>query len=101
MDMFRPRSDPAQLLYDAFQAEAGNRKGRTVEEWLVAENAAVLRAAETWAARHGLTPPTLAQVQAASDYASGSVDYGAKWAYALARIMTARGPRAAGASEVR
>lgn len=86
-DIFRPRHQPAQMLYDAFQAEASKRKSRSVTNWMDAELQAVWRASDDYARQHGLQVPTLAQVAAAERYASGSADYGAKWAYQVAAVM--------------
>lgn len=86
-DFFRPRAAPASVLYDAFQAEALHRKGRDVEEWIKLELEAVHRAACSYAAEHGLHPPTMEEVVAAERYARGSADYGSKWAVVLAEKM--------------
>ena len=48
-DIFRPRFEPARLLYDAFQDEASKRKSRTVEEWISAERDRVWIAARDYA----------------------------------------------------
>lgn len=88
-DIFRPRSEPALTLYKAFQAEAKFRGGRSFEQWNKAEIGAVWRAARDYAQAHDLRVPTIAQVEECERYASGSVDYGAKWAYQIARILTA------------
>ncbi len=90
MDPFQPRSEPARTLYEAFQAEAAQRRGRKFPDWVVAEQEAVFRAAQDAAARMGLRAPTMAEVQAAEIYASGSTDYGAVWAQRLAQVMTAQ-----------
>lgn len=87
-DPFLPRSEPARTLYLAFQAEAKHRKERTGAEWIEAERKAVWSAACGYAEEHGLPAPTMEQVERAERYAMGSVDYGAKWAYALATSMT-------------
>lgn len=86
-DVFRPRTDPARAIYDAFQDEAEHRKGRTVEQWLAAEIDAVHREATRQAEKFGLAAPTTEMVRSAEVYASGSVDYGAKWAYTLVEAM--------------
>lgn len=86
-DIFRPRHDPARSIYDAFQCEADKRKGRTVEEWMTAEREAVFREATHQAQKLGLRPPTIAEIISAENYASGSADYGAKWAYGVAEAM--------------
>ena len=86
-DIFRPHIDPARSIYDAFQSEAAKRKGRSIEEWLEAERNAVLREAIFQAKKMQLNPPTLADVEQAETSAMGHCDYGAKWAYGIAREM--------------
>jgi hypothetical protein len=86
-DVFRPRTDPARLLYDAFQAEAEKRPGRPVEFSVLSERAAVWRAARDYAQQHGLRVPTLVEVEKAERLAMGHVDYGAKWAYGVAELL--------------
>ena len=88
-DPFRPSSQPAQTIYDAFQDAAAQRKRRTVDEWIRLELEAVHEASRQYAALHGLREPIRAQVESAELYAQGSVDYGAQWAYRLSRAMTA------------
>ena len=96
-DPFRPRRQPAQTIYDAFQEEARKRKdGRSFEEWSEAERMAVWKAASEYAQAHGMTVPTMEQVKSAERYAMGSIDYGAKWAYQVERCMVA--PKPAGSS---
>jgi len=75
------------VIYDAFQIEAEKRQGRSIEEWQEAERQAVLNAATVAATQMGLRAPTLADVVAAEQYACGSVDYGAKWAYGVVDRM--------------
>lgn len=87
-DVFEPRHEPAKSIYLAFQEEASKRKGRSVEQWMKEETDAVFRACEREARKLGLQAPTMEQVQSAERYAMGSVDYGAKWAYQLVRVMT-------------
>ena len=88
-DVFRPRSQPALTLYEAFQAEAAHRKGREWPEWNHAEVNAVWRAARDYAQQRGLRVPLLEDVARAERYASGSIDYGATWAYRVAEMMRA------------
>ena len=87
-DIFRPHKDPAQGIYDAFVAEAANRRSRPVEEWIRLERHAVLKAAVDLAQRLGLRTPTLEEVERAERSAQGHTDYGAKWAYRVAETMT-------------
>jgi hypothetical protein len=83
----RPTSQPAQRIYDAFEAEARNRNACAGLEWIVNERNAVHAAARSAASDFGLRCPTIEDVIAAENYATGSADYGAKWAYALADRM--------------
>ena len=86
-DIFRPLHDPARSIYDAFQAEAAKRNGRTIKEWQNAERNAVLREAIFQAQKMSLNPPTLADVELAETSAMGHCDYGSKWAYGVVRAM--------------
>lgn len=86
-DIFEPRHEPARSIYLAFQSEAANRKGRSVDEWMSSERDAVFREATHQAQRFGMRAPTMDEVVRAESYASGSADYGAKWAYCLVEVM--------------
>jgi len=86
-DVFRPHSDPARVLYDAFQAEAEKRADRDVDAWIAFEREAVWRVARDYAQQHGLPVPTLAEVKKAEELALGHVDYGSKWAYGVAELL--------------
>ena len=86
-DVFRPRYQPAQTIYDAFQAEAAHRHG-SVEEWIERERLVVWRTARDYAQQHGLRVPTMDQIERAERSACGHVDYGAKWAYRVAEFIT-------------
>ncbi|HDR8983193.1 hypothetical protein QZM46_07595 [Burkholderia vietnamiensis] len=86
-DIFEPKREPARSIYNAFQAEAMKRKGRHVEEWIVAEREAVFREATQQAQRFGLRVPSINEIEQAERYATGSIDYGAKWAYAIVEMM--------------
>jgi hypothetical protein len=86
-DIFEPRREPARSIYLAFQAEATRRKGRSVDEWLTAEREAVYRESIHQAQMLGLRVPTMDEVVSAERYATGSVDYGAKWAYCIVNAM--------------
>lgn len=86
-DIFRPKREPARSIYDAFQNEASKRATRPLHEAFEAESHAVWQAARAAAAKHGLREPTLAEVDDACTYASGSIDFGAKWAYAIVDVM--------------
>ncbi|MGV1121211.1 MULTISPECIES: hypothetical protein [Xanthomonas translucens group] len=82
-DPYRPSSEPAMSIYDAFQDEAAKRKGRDVAEWIKAERDAVYRAAMLAFERAGLPAPTMDEVELAERYARGSSDYGSKWSYTI------------------
>lgn len=86
-DIFEPKHESARSIYLAFQTEAAKRKERSVEEWIKAEREAVFREAVHQAQKLGLRAPTIAQVIDAERYAMGSIDYGAKWAYCIVKIM--------------
>lgn len=86
-DPFRPYRESARSIYDAFQAEAANRKGRSIEEWMEAERQAVYREAMHQAGILGLRAPSIEEVVRAECCAAGSVDYGAKWAYGVVEAM--------------
>jgi hypothetical protein len=86
-DFFRPRTEPARSLYDAFQEEAKKRKGRSFEEWNRAEINAVWYAARDYAQQHGLRIPYLDEVVSEERSACGHIDYGMKWAYGVAAAM--------------
>lgn len=86
-DCFQPRYEPARSVYDAFQKEAAQRKGRSIDEWVKAEREAVFREATHQAQKLGMRIPTMDEITAAERYARGSVDYGAKWAYGVADAM--------------
>ena len=87
MSIFRPHRQPAQLLYDAFEAEAKKRPGRPLGVWIREEREAVWRAARDWAQQNGKPVPTMEMVKNAETYACGHTDYGAKWAYTLVEEM--------------
>ena len=86
-DFFRPRTEPAITIYDAFHKEAKNRDGKEFSQWNNNEIVAVFTAAVEYAQKHRLRIPTLDEVRETEQYASGSADYGSKWAYAVVRIM--------------
>lgn len=93
-DPFEPRHEPAKSIYLAFQAEAAKRKGRQVDDWVKAERDAVFRECANQARKLGLHAPTMDEVISAERYAVGSIDYGAKWAYQLIRLMKSATGRA-------
>jgi hypothetical protein len=84
-DIFRPHSEPARTLYDAFQNAAKERELR--EDWLEYELQRVYDAAVGYAKAHNLHAPSIQEVMDAETSACGHTDYGAKWAYRLEEIM--------------
>ncbi|KAB1444163.1 hypothetical protein [Bordetella bronchiseptica] len=86
-DIWRPTSEPARSIYDVIRAEAIKRPGRSVDEWLEAELKAVWFAARDYAQQHGLPAPTLRDIKSAERSACGHTDYGAQWAYGVARRL--------------
>lgn len=86
-DFFRPHTDPARLIYDVFQAEAAKRPERNVDYWLRVEREVVWKTARDYAQQRGLRVPTMEEVERAESNATGSVDYGAKWAYGVAELL--------------
>lgn len=91
-DLFRPWHWPADAIYDAFQAEAAKRRGRTVDQWMDAERLAVWMAARDAALRINARTPTMAEVAAVEERATGHADYGAKWAIGVAEIIKRSAP---------
>ena len=87
-DLFRPTTQPAQRIYDAFQDEASKRDGRSVRQWMDCELHRVWEEAKNYAQENDLIPPTSQDVIRAEQSACGHVDYGAKWAYGVARLFT-------------
>ena len=86
-DIFRPHREPARTLYDVFQKEAAHRKGRSIQEWQRLERLAIWGAAKDYAQQYGLCVPTMDDIERAETCAVGHVDYGAKWAYGVAKSM--------------
>lgn len=92
IDPFRPRSEPARTLYDAFQAEAAKRNGRSFEEWREAETDAVHAAALAASKTHALREPTRDEVAKAGVRAQNHVDYGLQWVCGVVEAMHRSGP---------
>ena len=86
-DPFRPRSQPAQIIYDGILLEATKRSGVDPDIWIVRERENVLRIAIDYAQKHGLRQPTIDDVKRAEDAACGHTDYAAKWAYCVSDII--------------
>ncbi|MGA3979492.1 hypothetical protein ACI2UK_27025 [Ralstonia nicotianae] len=58
-----------------------------------AERDVVFRESVHQAQRMGLRAPSMDEVVRAERYAMGSVDYGAKWAYAIVEVMNKVTPK--------
>lgn len=86
-DPFKPTRDPARSIYEAFQAAAAHRAGRSPDEWMAVERDAVFKEAVHQATKLGLRAPSIAEVESAERYAVGSVDYGATWIYRVVKVM--------------
>ncbi|HIH2744860.1 TPA: hypothetical protein ACYLN4_000526 [Burkholderia lata] len=87
MNDLRPKTEPAQSIYDALRAEIRKRKGKAFEEWSANERNTVLNTAITQAKKLGLRAPTPAEVERAEQLAVGHSDYEAKWAGGVTDIM--------------
>lgn len=87
-DSFRPKTQPAQRIYDAFQDEATKREARIgFMDWEHQERLRVFREARDYAQENGLPVVTLDQIRNCESLALGHVDYGSKWAYAVAERL--------------
>jgi hypothetical protein len=86
-DVFRPRRNPARDIYDAFQEEAIKRKNRHHSLWTDRELHAVWVAARDHAQKHGLRVPFYEEIEVIDQAASGHVDYAAKLACNVARLL--------------
>lgn len=79
-------------LHAALTAEAALRRGRSFEEWSMAEAQAVWNAARDFAQQHDLRVPLLAEVVRVERQACGHCDYGSKWALYVVQLMLASEP---------
>jgi hypothetical protein len=86
-DFFRPSSDPARAIYDAFVQEATKRRSVPLAVWCEREIDVVHATATAMASTLNLRAPTRDEVVSAEIYARGSADYGAKWAYQVVNRM--------------
>lgn len=86
-DFFEPKTEPARSIYRAFQVEALKRDGRDFERWREAELDAVYQEAVSQAKKLGMRVVAKKDVEDAENYACGSADYGAKWAYRVVDAM--------------
>lgn len=86
-DIFQPRAEPAKSIYEAFQLEAAERNGRSLEKWQTAERNVVHREAVIQAQKLGLRVPTMEDVEQAERHAFGSIDYGSKWVSGVVLAM--------------
>ncbi len=84
VDLFRPHTQLAAAIYDAFQREAAKRKSRAY--WIEKERETVYLAACHNARQLGVREPTMDEVKQAEDASIGSADYGSKWAIKIANI---------------
>jgi hypothetical protein len=87
-DMFRPRNEPACLIYDALIEEATKRKDKDIEEWIYDERMVVWNTAKEYAKKHSLYEPTLEEIVRAENMSVGFVDYAAKFAYKVTELVT-------------
>lgn len=91
-NIFRPYTEPARRLYDTFHKEAAFRKDRTHEQWMAAEQAAVLQEALTYLKEtdpeEKIPRPTSEDVRKAELTAAGHSGYSLKFACAVARLIT-------------
>jgi len=87
-DLFRPRTEPARTIYDAFQLESLKRKeSNDPKIWIENERQVVFSVAKKYAETHNLVTPTIDQVTLAKRSAQGHIDYAAKWAYGIVDFM--------------
>nr|WP_241019533.1 hypothetical protein [Burkholderia sp. Ac-20345] len=68
--------------------EASKRKGRSADEWMIAERAEVFREATGQAQKLSLRSPSIEEVERQEQLAMGHSDYAAKWAIGVADLMT-------------
>lgn len=87
IDHYRPRKDPARLVYDALVAESAKREGRSCYQWIRSERQAMLDAACDYANQHGLRAPTMKDIAEAERLGIGHTDYASKVAYAVQAIL--------------
>ena len=84
---FRPRDEPASVIFDAFMIESEKRHGKSVDEWKKKEEEAVWRASKEWAEARRYTYPTLEDVRREVSIAQGHIDFASKWAYGVSRLI--------------
>lgn len=95
--MFRPKSQPAQLLYDKIVEEIDslsldecNDEEQKTDEYsrrVLFFHLEVLREALFYAVKHGLRQVTLEEIERADQYACGHTDYAAQFAYRVVEYM--------------
>lgn len=73
------------FIHDAFQLEADNRSWN--EDWEAAERLAMAKAANDWAAAHGLNKVTVHQIEDIEHLAVGHIDYATKIALYIAEMV--------------
>lgn len=87
-DPFRPNRPLPRVVYDAFQKEAEKRNiDKSSLLWIKDERQAVYKAAKRYCKENGLPVLSLKEIEEAEQFAVGSADYGAKWAYKIERIV--------------
>ncbi len=89
-DVFRPDHEPARTFYDALIQESKKRDGRNLQEWIDAERQVMWGIARDYAQQNYLQVPTLAEIKREENGACGHVDYAAKWAYGIVRLLGVR-----------
>jgi len=86
-DPFRPRNQPAQLIYDGILNEATKRKGVDPDIWIIKERESVWRIARDYSQQNGLPVLTIDEIKHVESSALGHVDYAAKWAYGVSNRL--------------
>lgn len=88
---YRLKQAGISRIKEALVAEAGNRKGRSFEQWREAEARAVWSATRDFAQQHSLRVPSLAEVIRVESQAIGHSDYSSKWALYAVELTLAEG----------
>lgn len=91
-DPFRPRNQPAKMIYDGILLEAQKRRGTHPDVWVKRERENVWRLARDYAQQKGLSVLTIEDVEKAEMSACGHTDYAAKWAYGVSERLLAPKP---------
>lgn len=88
MNLFHPHVEPAGAIYDSIIQEAKKRREKECAQWIKDERLNVWTFARDYAQQHGLTVPTMAEIEAEERQACGHVDYAAKWAIGVHFLLT-------------